>query len=261
MMLASRVEFTSGSTLISIQARVLIAKFHTRRRADRRVVADLHAYSPSPGRPSAPRVLVCPVVTLLGGPASDIASLAAIDEVRRRRPVRVQGGTGIGSRVLQFFCLDRHRHARCGLRPRPPYRRQTALIIAGAIVPWAATCSTCPGAAGRTRSHAHRVHVSGACLTWGIYRMAFSACARGARDGRGQHGGRRDRARSQRRIVDSTPRRALWDARSGRPIDEASGGRRRGLAVPPGIRHRQGGTGPALLRSEGVAVGDSNDAF
>ena len=64
----------------------------------------------------------------------------------------------------------------------PPYRRQTALIIAGAVVPWTGNLlyltSALPGLDLTPIAFA----VSGACFTWGIYRYRLFGLVPVARD-------------------------------------------------------------------------------
>ncbi len=71
-----------------------------------------------------------------------------------------------------------------GLRQFPtPYRRQTALIIAGAVVPWAGNLlyltRALPGGLDPTPLG---FAVSGACFTWGIYRHRLFGLVPVARD-------------------------------------------------------------------------------
>ncbi|MEP6782769.1 MAG: histidine kinase N-terminal 7TM domain-containing protein, partial [Acidobacteriota bacterium] len=71
-----------------------------------------------------------------------------------------------------------------GLRFPPPYRRQTALIIAGAIVPWASNLLYLTRAIPITGLDLTPIAftVSGACFTWGIYRHRLFGLVPVARD-------------------------------------------------------------------------------
>ncbi len=66
----------------------------------------------------------------------------------------------------------------------PPYRRQTALIIAGAIVPWAGNLLYLTRAAAGDGLDPTPIAftVSGACFTWGIYRHRLFGLVPVARD-------------------------------------------------------------------------------
>jgi PAS domain S-box-containing protein len=66
----------------------------------------------------------------------------------------------------------------------PPYRRQTALIIVGAIVPWIANLLYLSRALPVTGLDLTPIAfaVSGACLTWGIYRYRLFGLVPVARD-------------------------------------------------------------------------------
>jgi signal transduction histidine kinase len=64
----------------------------------------------------------------------------------------------------------------------PPYRRQTALIIAGALVPWLGNLLYLSGALPAIDPTPIAFTVSGACLTWGIYRHRLFSLVPVARD-------------------------------------------------------------------------------
>ncbi|HYB96859.1 MAG TPA: histidine kinase N-terminal 7TM domain-containing protein [Vicinamibacterales bacterium] len=70
-----------------------------------------------------------------------------------------------------------------GLRRFPPlYRRQTALIIAGALVPWLGNFLYLSGIVAGLDLTPVAFTVSGACLTWGIYRHRLFGLLPVARD-------------------------------------------------------------------------------
>ena len=122
-------------------------------------------------------VWIVPIVTMLLVITNEQHSLhwAAIDEGMTAfgRRVTYRAGVWYWVHVAYSYSLVLIGTAILvrGLRRfPPPYRRQTALIIAGAIVPWIGNLLYLSRAIPVIDPTPIAFTVSGACLTWGIYR-------------------------------------------------------------------------------------------
>ncbi|MBY0493240.1 MAG: PAS domain-containing protein [Cyanobacteria bacterium] len=136
-------------------------------------------------------VWIVPVATLLLTLTNEQHHLvwSSIDEVMTPlgRRLVYHGGTWywVHASYSYFLVLVGTATLARGLRRfPPPYRRQTALIIAGAIVPWAGNLLYLSRALPVTGLDLTPIAftVSGACFTWGIYRYRLFRLVPVARD-------------------------------------------------------------------------------
>ena len=136
-------------------------------------------------------VWIVPVVTVLLAATNDAHHLhwSSIEEVVTPIGKRLiyRGGPWYWFNVVYSYSLILIGTATLvrGLRRfPPPYRRQTALIIAGAIVPWSGNLLYLSGALPVTGLDLTPIAftASGACMTWGIYRYRLFGLVPVARD-------------------------------------------------------------------------------
>jgi signal transduction histidine kinase len=189
--------FTSAMhTLIDdFQARVVISKFQYLSVASIGVLwllftTDYSRIAWPAARITRVIVWIVPVVTLVLTATNEQHQLywSAIDEVMtpmgRRLVYRGGNWYWVLASYNYFLVLIGTATLVRGLRRfPPPYRRQTALIIVGAIVPWAGNLlyliRALPAGLDLTPI---AFTVSGACLTWGIYRYGLFGLVPVARD-------------------------------------------------------------------------------
>jgi signal transduction histidine kinase len=142
-------------------------------------------------RLTRPLVWAIPIVTMLLVLTNEQHGLhwATIDQVETPlgRRLIYRGGTWYWVHASYSYVLILIGTATLvrGLRRfPPPYRRQTALIIAGAIVPWVSNLLYLSRALPVTGLDLTPIAftVSGACFTWGIYRYRLFGLVPVARD-------------------------------------------------------------------------------